>query len=358
MAVQLLPPIINVLRLAFGKPEPSGQLSLLWLMATACEKDLPLATAVEALAADAKGDWKFKLLDFADLLRRGMSIDQALQRVPNLLPAEAVLAAKVGAANGTLGKALRTEAERQSNMLSADVELSLMGSLFYVCGMLAIQGAIVAFLMIKVIPKFKRIFDDFDIELPAMTQSLIESSDWSRSYGLIILVPVAVGALTLPALWLMSVMGIRHRSLALQRLFPRLDVGPILQQLGVVVSEGKPITAGLHVVSTQHPNTATWKKMSYVYEAVKAGEQPWVMMQDQKLLSERERHLLESAERAGNLGWALQLLGQQIESRQDHAIKAVLQLVRPICIGIVGIFVAWIAVSMFAPLLKLLNDLA
>ena len=361
MAVQILPPIVQVVRLALGRPEASGQLTLLWLLATACEKNLPLDSAVESLAADARGQWQYRLTDFAALLRRGKTVDEAIQLVPGILSPEAVLAVKVGAANGALGKSLRIEAERQSAMQADEQGTSVMGSVMYGCAMLAVLSSVVSFMMIYIIPKFKKIFDDFDTELPAVTQGLISSSDLSSGFGVFILTPVVLFAVTLPALWLMSLLGVGVRFpafLNVTRFFPRLDVGPILRQLGTVVAEGKPLVEGLEVISTQHHNTSTWKRMSQVYEDVKAGESPWATMQQHKLLRSRERHLLESAERVGNLGWALQLLGRQIEDRQDHVIKSALQFIRPISIAITGLFVGWVAIAMFAPLLKLLNDLA
>jgi type IV pilus assembly protein PilC len=361
MAIQIAPPIVQVVRLALGRPEASGQLTLLWLLATACEKNLPLDAAVDSLAADARGQWQYRLTDFAALLRRGKTVDEAIQCVPGVLSAEAVLAAKVGAANGALGKSLRIEAERQSAMQSDEQGTSIMGSVIYVCGMLAILSSVVGFMMIWIIPKFKKIFDDFGTELPSVTRGLINSADLNNNFGIFILSPLVLFAVTLPALWLLSLFGIGVRMpafLNLKRLFPRLDVGPMLRQLGVVVAEGKPLVDGLEVVSTQHPNTPTWRKMSQVYEDVKSGESPWATMQHHKLLRSRERHLLESAERVGNLGWALQLLGRQIEDRQDHTIKSALQLIRPFCIAITGLFVGWVAIAMFAPLIKLLNDLA
>lgn len=355
MAVPVVPQILNVIRLGLGRSEPSGQLALLWLMATACEKNLPLASAVEALAEDAKGRWMFKLQDFAAILKRGVPVEQAVQMVPDLLPEEAILAAKVGAKTETLGLTLRAEAQRLSSMQENNASQSVFGSMLYLSIVVAVQFAIVTFLMVNIIPKYKKIFDDFDTELPQLTTSLIDFADHS---GLALLVPLCVGALVLPILWVLWGFGIRYRSLNLRNWLPRLDVGPILRQLGVVIDEGKPLIDGLHVISTQHPNTATWKKMSRVYEAVQAGENVWKMMQFEKLLKARERGLLESAERAGNLGWACSLLGRQIEDKQDHWILSWLQVIRPISIITVGLFVGWIAVAMFVPLIKLLNDLS
>ncbi|MFK7818926.1 MAG: type II secretion system F family protein [Planctomycetaceae bacterium] len=346
---------MNAVRLALGRPEPSGQLALLWLMATACEKNLPLASAVDALANDAKGQWKFRLQDFAALVRRGTPVQQAIEKVPDLLPPDALLAARVGAASGNLGAALREEAERMAATQAEFETQSVLGAMVYTGAMITLLYLVLGFLMVWVIPKFKKIFQDFGAELPKLTLGLVEFCDGP---GFLLLSPLALCAFSIPFLWLASVFGFRVNILNVRNFFPRMDTGPILRQLGVVVSGGKSLTDGLHAISTRHPNTSTWKRMSAVYEGVMAGEHPWVMMQDQKLLRRHERKLLESAERAGNLGWALKLLGRQIESRQDDAVRSVLALMRPLAVLAIGFVIGFAAVAMYIPLIKLVNDLS
>jgi type II secretory pathway component PulF len=324
-------------------------------MATACEKNLPLASAVDALANDAKGPWQFRLQDFAALLRRGTPVHQAIEMVPDLLSPDALLAARVGAASDSLGPALREEAERMALAQSEIETQSVLGSLIYIGAMFSLLSLILGFLMVWIVPKFKKIFEDFNTELPRLTQVLIEFCDGP---GYLLMAPIATFAFGLPLLWLASVFGFRFNIFDVRRFFPRLDTGPILRQLGVVVSGGKPLMEGLLIISTQHPNTSTWRRMSAVYEGVKAGEHPWGMMQHERMLKTHERNFLESAERAGNLGWALKLLGQQIEHRQDNAVRSTMALLRPIAIIAVGALVAFVAVGMYLPLIKLVTDLA
>lgn len=355
MAVKFAPPILNALRLALGKPEPSGQLALLWLMATACEQNLSLDAAVDALAADAKGQWKFRLTDFANLLRRGMPIEQAAQRVPNLLPPQATLALKVGSTTGSIGSALRSEAERMAEEQAELEGITVVGAVVYAGSILIVAASILAFLMLSIVPKYMKLAQDFDVELPAVTESMI---DFCSGPGLYMLVPASLCLLAIPILWTARMLGFRLTIANPLQYFPRLDAGPILRQLGIAIESGKPVLDALKTISTEHPHTATWKRMSHVYECVKAGEKPWGMMHDRRIISSRERQLLESAERAGNLGWVLQLLGRHIESQQTFRAQATLRLVRPILIGLVGLFVAWIAIAMYMPLIKMTNDLA
>lgn len=355
MAVQFVPPFFDVIRLAAGRPESSGQLALLWLITTACEKNLPLESAVDAMASEARGQWRFKLQDFASILRRGKPLDEAVLMVPDLLPPEAMLAIKVGAANGVLGESLRAEAERQAASHAAQGPESLVGSILYASAMVFLVLTALVFLMIWIVPKFVRIFDDFQVELPETTQSLVSMS--TDGVGLLVLGPLAMASLVVPGALLLWCAGIYTPRITLRWLLPRLDVGAVLRQLSVVIAGKQPLASGLHTVSTQHPNTATWKKLSRVYEAVQSGESCWGMMESEKLLTARERYLLESAERSGNLPWALDLVGRQIEDRQDHAVRSFILLLRPMCIAIVGALVGFIAIAIFAPIVKLISDL-
>ena len=61
--------------------------------------------------------------------------------------------------------------------------------------MLTISFAVLSFLPIFLVPHFKRMFEEFELKLPAATQMLIHVSDalhWLLAYVAIWLVPLAV----------------------------------------------------------------------------------------------------------------------------------------------------------------------
>lgn len=354
MALQVMPPIVQVARLVFGRPTPGDQLALLWLIATACEQNLPLAPAVEALSTEARSAWRGRLEDFAGLLRRGVGVAQAIERVPGLLPPDAILAAKVGAETDSLGPALRTAAEWQAQQNDSVGSPSLGGMLIYLSLVVLVLATVVQFVCVWIIPKYWKIFDDFGVEVPQITQTMVALADASQ----LLLIPMLSCVTFLPLLWLLGSSGTRFQFLSPRKYLPRLDIGPVLQQLGVVVEDGKNLTDGLRVLASQHPNATVWRRLSFVFEGVTAGENCWLLMQKKRLLRTRERQLLESAERTGNLGWALKTLGQQIERKQDARGSAMLQLVKPICICALAIPVLFFGVAMIVPIIKLISSMS
>ena len=77
--------------------------ALLWVLAIAVEKQLPLVPVLEAFADDSRGLWRTRTLELAAALRSGVSLPDALQELPGVVPHSAVLAARVGAAAEGVG---------------------------------------------------------------------------------------------------------------------------------------------------------------------------------------------------------------------------------------------------------------
>ena len=76
------------------------------------------------------------------------------------------------------------------------------------------------------------------------------------------------------------------------------------------------------------------------------------------LLKRRELAMIESAGRAGNLGWVLRQIGTELDRRQFYRLRLLLGCIRPAVIVVIGIVVGVIVVSLFMPLVKLIANMA
>ena len=88
------------------------------------------------------------------------------------------------------------------------------------------------------------------------------------------------------------------------------------------------------------------------------GADCWTSMLRQSLLTQSQVAILEAAERAGNLAWALRLLADRAEKRLEYRVRTVLEFVRPVLTLILGTAIAIVVIGMFLPLVKLLNELS
>ena len=346
--------IKNVARFLFGFNNPRHA-SLLWILAIGAEKKLSLVDAVDALVDESSGEWSVMVEDLVGLLRQGTPLTEAISAIPGLLPDESVLAIRIGAESGTLIEVLKSEAQR----LSDDSEFVDGGgfSIMYAIAVLFVMFAIVSFICVYIIPKFKRIFLDFGVELPRITQTLIDTGDWIVQYGAL-LFPLSTLA-GFCGLWIYS----RHFSQGTLsspwvRLFPRMSSGPILRALSFVMDSGRPLAPAIESMSNHHPSQNIYHKLNDVAETTAAGGDCWDCLQHHGLLKRHEVEIVHAAEKAGNAGWALRHLAGNIERSQKTRFNGAAQLFEPAVVLLLGALTAWIVISLFMPLIKLLNDLS
>ncbi len=81
-------------------------------------------------------------------------------------------------------------------------------------------------------------------------------------------------------------------------------------------------------------------------------------LRDARFVSSAEQSLLKSAEAAGNLPWALRTVAARQEKRVVYRLAAAVQVLYPILIVMLGALVAFFVVSLFIPLVKLVEGLS
>lgn len=334
------------------------QATLLWTLAVAVEKHVALVPFLEALADEAGGRWRWKLRGLADLLNAGVSIPDALDAVRGILPDDTLLLIRVGAENGRMGPALRDAAMQFSRHAEAVRPPSGSG-LLYLCGLAFVMLTVVSFLMYWIMPKFKAIFDGFDMDLPEATVWLITAADFCISY-FYILGPVALLLVLLTGSVSLEFIG-RGAGWAspswwLTRLFPRLQAPLVLRSLSVAVDGARPLEGVLMTLATRHPDPSLRRRMAQVEEQVALGRGCWHSLLAVGMLRSGETLLLDAAERVGNLAWALRGVADSIERRSEHRTRIIMELLRPVALLAAGAVVGIFVVGMFLPLVKIILE--
>lgn len=343
----------------WGNHRRAQQANLLWMLAIATDKSIPLPDEVDAFAATQWGPHRSRCILLADMLRNGTPLPNCLEAIPGLIPKSVVPAIHLGAAAGQISRALRDAAVRQTNDLQ---ESSLFRTIsytsFYVWGLLTVISSIVGFLMYWIVPKFKAIFEGFDMELPALTVDLIERSDMATKYFFL-----TMPALSLP-FFMLIIVGLGHvfgwdaLDLPLLSWFPRLETPLVLRGLARIVSAGLPFPEGLRVLSEHHHRVGIRAKAERLRYFVERGSDIWERLQWEGFLHRAERALLQSAQRIGNLPWVLNELAEVIERRQQRRAVFAAQLIQPVFVVLIGIVVGYICVAFFIPVVMVIDGLS
>lgn len=346
----------------FARSQAARRATLLATMAAAVERQFPLAPFLEALADEAGGRWRWKVRGLADLLSNGVSIPDALEAIPGILPADAVGLVRIGARSGNMSGALR-EAAALARRRSEHAGMQFQGTFFYLCVLFFVLVLIGSFIMIWIVPKFKAIFDGFDVKLPPLTEAVISVCDFAGAFWfLIILFPVFILGAWLAMAASLEAMGwgpAWSRPMEFTTdLWPRFKTPNILRCLSVVIDAGRPLAEALSSMAAWHPDQSLRFRVAPVTAAVTAGDDCWLSLRNARLLRAGEATLLEAAQRTGNLAWALRGMADGIERRAEYRYQLVIEFLHPALIVVVGTIIGSFCVGIFLPLITLVKGLA
>ena len=343
-----------------GARDRARQVEFVWLLALAVKSGRPLSEEIEAYAQGTWGRRHRLLVDMAERLRNGVPLTE-LAVPQGLLPRSAAMQIHAGVVSSSLPSTLRKTALRVTRDLIYDDESANSGgSLIYPAAMIPIACLIVGFLMYYIIPKFKKIFDDFGTELPQPTILLIQLSDsvvnfW-YVFGLpLFYIPIVIFIFVSMAQYygwrvmLQSVFG---------GWFIRWYTPDVMRAVAQSVEQKIPLDQALNSIA-KHPGPIRLRdRLAWAVESLQAGSPNWQTLQAAGLLKHSETLVLETAEQTGNLPWALETLATNLERRSAFRVSAFMEFVRPILLIGMSVIVGFVAIAMFLPLIKLLNDLS
>jgi type II secretory pathway component PulF len=350
------PTFLRLVNSAWTSRTAAGQQqSLLRMIAVAVEENLPLVPLLEAWAADETGTQQLRVQSLVRHLRDGTPLPDAVEAVPGILREEDVLAIRFGAQSGTLPAAIRDVLGESSSQLPAS-PLPVRNSIAYFCIVLIIGAFIVAFINVKIMPQFHKIYAEFAVTPPSVVEWTWRLSEAIGGYWylfvLAALLALGAGKTARPGRFL--------RRTIFARIFPplrELRAADVLNKLGVATAAGRPIPGALSTLARYHFDPVIRNKLLFVRNEVEQGASVWQSMATAGLVAPTEVRVLETAERVGNRPWALKQLARCKERRTMRRWHRISELVLPLVIVVMGAFVLLQALTVFLFLAKILESL-
>ena len=222
--------------------------------------------------------------------------------------------------------------------------------------------SVLVYLMISIIPSYQAIFDDFDLDLPAITSGLIQCCGFMEGSG-----PLALLSLALILALLLGLLAVLlilcdipvHHALG-DRLFFSSHRASVLRLLAVTAGRGTPFATDLDRLahgSPSYPSRLVRKRLSAALGALTTGEDWKEALHQGSIIKRADFTLLESAQAACNLPWALRMLADQKMRIMVFRYSALEQICFPWMVLLLGLLVLWICVALFLPLVSLISGL-
>lgn len=334
----------------------SRQSSLVWTLAIAVRQQLPLGPEVLSLANGLWGRQRLRLQLLSENLDAGASLATSLERQPGLVPLSVVMMIRTGEETNMLAAALESCAVNYARRTEreCDIMTAQQAFLLLLVPMLVIPQ-IVGFLCYYIVPKFKKIFEDFGTELPALTRAVTNLMDPGSGIFFLIFL------FSLGGLILIVVLNIRDWEKdwpLLNWVIPRINGPPVLRALALLIREKRPLGAGVQGLMWSHPRKSVRRRLEYLYQSLNQGGDLAHSLATEKFIRRGDIPLLRAAERVQNLPWCLEQIAESVEAKFWYRFRVFLEVGYPVAVVSVGIMVLMVTAAFFLPLVKLLNDLS
>jgi type II secretory pathway component PulF len=305
--------------------------------------------------------WREALKNIHDDVERGTPLATALEQEPELF--NDVFCSMVAAGEATAS--LPDMFNRLSALATQQWQLRnrLLGAAVYPMVLVTISMAVIAVLILFIIPRFAGLFETLHVDIPATTAQLLTLSSFLTAHGAWVggaVAGVIIGAVLLLRTqmareaigWLairLPVLGKLVRSLILARICRLLG---LMAQAHVALLESVDLT----VRSTRHKEYRGL--MNRVRDVVTEGHPIAVALSGSHLVPPAVIQGVSAGEESGNLAEALIFLADWMDEENSQLIASVSKVFEPLVLIFMGLVVGGVAASLFMPLFDMASAAA
>ena len=347
-----------------GRVKPKHLMVFTRQLATLVDAGLPLLRGLKILLKGEKRPaMREALSGMGEAVEGGSTFSEALAQYPKIFDGLFVNMVKAGEAGGVLELVLIRLAEFMEK--AERIKNKVKSAMIYPVVVLFFAVLILAFLLVKIIPKFAEIFDDLlgGASLPALTQFVINISDvvthrWYWVVAVIILMVIAV------KLWRKTDTGryyldlIKLKTPMFGTLFTKTAVARFSRTLGTLMSSGVPILQALNIVRDTAGNDVIARAIQDVHESVKEGDTMAMPLEAAKVFPVMVVSMVDVGEETGALPEMLTKVADNYEDEVDTAVEGLTSIIEPVMIILLAVIIGTIVIAMFVPLISIIGQMS
>ncbi|MFO8058031.1 MAG: type II secretion system F family protein [bacterium] len=333
--------------------------------ATMIDAGLPLVQCLELLAAETENrTFQKTLYDVKNSVESGATFADSLARHPKVfgdLYVHMVRAGEVGGILDTILGRLALMIEKTER-----IKKQIKSAMVYPSIVLIVAVAVVAVLLIFVVPTFEKMFSDMNLgELPALTAYVVAMSDWlvkgSPLPGWAII--LVVTGLLIGAIYAINQneKGKYYLHAALLKapvvgdLIRKSTVASFTRTLGTLISSGVPIMDGLDIVSKVAGNKVVEYELQNVRSGIAEGKTLTEPLKESKVFPNMVVQMIGVGEQTGALDSMLAKIADFYEEEVDDAVEALTNMIEPLLMVFLGVTVGGLAVAMYLPIFEMVG---
>ncbi|MCA1962994.1 MAG: type II secretion system F family protein [Prosthecobacter sp.] len=350
---------------ANAKVKPKTLMVFTRQLATLIDSGLPLLRGLTVLSRQEPNPvMKATIATLADNVQTGSTFSETLGQYPRIFNKLYVNMVKAGELGGVLEIVLNRLAEYQEK--AQKLKNKIMAAMIYPLVVMFIALAILIFLMLVIVPKFEKIFEEMlgdKNKLPTLTKYVIGFSRWMGDNFLWL----AGGAAVIFIGWRLfaSTPGGRRAIDGWKLKLPlfgdvqrKTAISRFTRTLGTLVTSGVPILQALNITRETAGNAIVSESIVKVHDAVKEGESMVAPLESSSVFPPMVISMVDVGEETGQLPEMLLKIADVYEDEVDNSVSALTSMLEPLMIVLLALVVGTIVLALFLPLIEVIKQLS
>lgn len=294
--------------------------------------------------------------DLQKNMEAGLSLHEAMAGFPEVFSELWINLVESGESSGNLAMVL----SRLASYLERDAAFrgKIISALIYPAILLVAGLSALLFMTIKIIPTFAEIFKGFNIKLPFLTQILLYVSIFIRSYGIILVIVLAIGIWLLRK-YISTTQGKKKYQEILLKLpafgefFRTLSIERFTSEMSTLVESGVPILYSLEISERSVNNVVLGGVIHQIKEDVRAGKPLGQSLEKSKFFDPMVVQMVSIGEEIGELSNMFKRLNTFYQEYLETFLARFTAMFEPAMLVFMGVAIGILVIGLFLPIFEL-----
>jgi type IV pilus assembly protein PilC len=292
-------------------------------------------------------------------VRNGTLLSEAF-RAQGVFPKIYVTSVMAGEKSGSLTEVMDRYISYQKTSLA--VRKKVMVSLMYPCILVVLVALLMVFLVTFVVPKFATLYDSFHADLPAPTRLLIAVGHAAQAY-IVGFVAILLGGIAVFRWWARResartvIDRFKLKIPTVGDIWLKYQVAQLSRILSTLLTGGIPLVQAMETAAESLNAPLLQRAVETAGKSVREGQPLSGSLKALKLFPGLAIDMIEVGESTGALPQMLNSVAEFFEDDVNTRMQAMMSLIEPAIMLIMGTFVAFVLVSLYLPIFSLADTI-
>ena len=293
--------------------------------------------------------------DIRRSLEGGVTLSKCFDKYPQYFDNVYVNLIKAGEASGKLDVFLMKIVDSLEK--KEKIKKKIKGALMYPSIMFSVAIIVSAFMLVKVVPVFAKMYDGMGIALPKPTAVIMSMSDFLRGTGGMALLFGGVGGFFLFRYLTTKYPAIQykwHKQVLKMPIFGDMILKSLLARISLILGNlsaaGVNLLESLEIAKSVSNNVVVTEALENVKKGVFSGDTLTKLFLKEPLFPPTFSQLISVGEQTGQLDEMFNSVAMYYEEEFDNSVDNMSSLIEPIMIVFMGIMIGGLMIAMYSPI--------